>query len=86
MAKKFYYYVLVCNNKGVKFVTGVGRYDAVWDYTKPPKCMTKRDAEKLAVGLGLNGHRAFVVCMPYEIEDHIYNYNEYEMQFVAKGE
>lgn len=87
MAKKKYYYVLVCNTKYVCFVTKIDNANRVsyWDYKEKPLLMTKSRAEDMALGLNLNGHIAFVVSSDFEIEYHPYNYQNYYMYFKKRG-
>lgn len=85
MAKKNYYYVLVCTTEGAKFVTGTGNHHmAYWDVTKPPMNFSKDYAEDIANGLAWNGYFACVVCSKYEITQHPYNYEEYECEWKKK--
>lgn len=76
-AKKNYYYVLVVTTSGPKFVTSVHHKDkmAEWNEEESPKELGKYLAEDITMGLNFNGHLAYTVHMPFEIENHPYRYD-----------
>ena len=85
MAKKNYYYVLVCTSEGAKFVTGTGEHHmAYWDVTKPPMDFSKTYAEDMVNGLMFNGFIAYLVVSPIKYSHHPYNYEEYECEWKEK--
>lgn len=77
MAKKTnYYYVLVLTKTGPVFVTGEGDHHmAYWDRSKPPMELSRDYAKDMVIGLNLNGHMAFTVVMPFELETQPYCYD-----------
>lgn len=80
--KKNYYYVLVIQNYGPVFVTGIPeRNMAEWDKLKKPREFTREYARDIAMGLGLNGYLAYVVCQPYELDNQPYRYELGELEF-----
>ena len=81
--KKVHYYVLVMTEKGPKFVTKINYGDrtAEWDYKEKPLEIEKVWAEDLARGLTWNGHTAFVVAQPWEIDYNPYRYDSYEIKW-----
>lgn len=84
MAKKNYYYVLVCTTEGPKFVTGTGEHHvAFWDWEKTPYD-AKSYAEDMVNGLMWNGYLAYLVCSPIKISGHPYNYKDYEIEWKEK--
>ena len=77
MANKNYFYVLVLTDHGAVFVTGTGaHHTAFWDCKKAPLHFSKTYAEEMAWGLRLNGHTAYMVTVPYELENQPYRYSE----------
>lgn len=88
MDKKFHYYVLVVSERGPKFVTKVNYANktAEWNYEEKPLEMSKERAEDLVLGLCLNFNTAYVVCQPFEIDSHPYNYKDFELTFEEKEE
>ena len=85
MAKKNYYYVLVCTTEGPKFVTGIGEhYVAFWNCEKTPYNMSKSYAEDVVNGLMWNGYLAYLVCSSIKINSHPYNYEKYDIEWKEK--
>lgn len=85
--KKYHYYVLVFTNAGPVYVTSVDnstRYCYWNDEEKPYDFGSKSYAEETAVGLNCNLNSCVMVCSPYEIESHPYNYEYYECKFEKK--
>lgn len=88
MAKKtHHYYVLVFTSEGPVYVTKTDNMKKVayWEKDQTPKEVTKSDGEWLVIGLNLNGTSAQLVCSPFEIEMHPYNYEGYEVKIEKKG-
>ena len=79
-----YYYVLVCDDDGPKFVTDVKGRDAFWNDDEVPLGMSETRAEDVASGLRFNGFNAYTVFMGYELGFHPYNYKDYKVEFVKK--
>ena len=77
MAKKTnYYYVLVLTMAGPVFVTGVGdHHTAYWDRSKPPMELSRDYAKDMVLGLNLNGHMAYSVVLPFELDTQPYRYD-----------
>ena len=85
--KTHHYYVLVFTSEGPVYVTKTdnAKKVAYWEKDQTPKEVTKSDGEWLMIGLNLNGHSAQLVCSPFEIEMHPYNYKDYELKIEKKG-
>lgn len=77
-ARKSFYYVLVMTTDGPKFVTEVNNADktARWTGDAKPLAMSRERAEDLQVGLLWNFHAAYLVKMPFELEEQPYNYKD----------
>jgi len=75
--KKNFWYVIVMSNNGPVFVTKINYQDktAQWNKTEKPLELGKYEAQDLCLGLSLNFHMAFAVCVPYEIESQPYRYD-----------
>lgn len=80
---KNHYYVLVITDAGPKFVTKVdyGDKTAEWDYKEKPLEMSKSSAEDLVLGLNLNMHQSYLVCMQFEITNQPYRYNDWKISW-----
>lgn len=80
--KKNYYYVLVIQNYGPVFVTGVQpKHVAEWDRLEKPMEMSREYARDMAIGLTWNGYLAYVVCQPYELDNQPYRYKDGKLEF-----
>ena len=80
--KNYYYYVLVIQNYGPVFVTGVQpKHVAEWDRLKKPMEMSREYARDMAIGLTWNGYLAYVVCQPYELNCQPYRYEDGKLEF-----
>lgn len=76
MAKKTnHIYVLVMTDEGPKFVTSYEGKTAHWDKAEKPIELSKSMAESMTIGLAWNGHSAFVVSQPFEIDYQPYRYD-----------
>jgi len=83
MAKKNYYYVLVCTAYGAVFVTDIlPKHNAEWDKEKSPKAFSKDMAEDVAIGLMANGYTAYMVTMKWELTHQPYFYERGEFKWV----
>ena len=85
--KKNYYYVLVMTNHGPVFVTGIPeRRTAQWDKLEKPMEFSRDYARDVTIGLCVNGHMAYTVCQPYELNNQPYRYELGELEFKEKEE
>lgn len=82
-----WHYVLVFTKKGPVFVTGLGEHKtAFWEKNKVPKEFSKDFAESITLGLCLNFTNAVAVSVPYPLEHQPYNYKDYKINFIKKGD
>ena len=74
--KKNHWYIIVMGSDGPAFVTQVNYGDrtAQWNKDETPIEFDAEIAKDLALGLSLNFHTAFPVCVPYEMEKQPYYY------------
>ena len=86
--KKNYWYVLVLTGEGAKFVTSMSYRDktAYWDKLEVPKELGMETAKDLAMGLMLNGHLAYAVTVPYELDCQPYSYKTGHFEWVKNEE
>ena len=85
--KKNYYYVLVFTNEGPVYVTSVDNSNKMchWNEKKKPyEFGSKSYAEDIALGLNCNMNSCVMVCSPYEIDSHPYNYEYFDCKFEKK--
>lgn len=70
--KKYFYYVGVQSNNGMRFVTNVNNKNkyAIWNTEEKPLAMAQTVANDLAEALCWNGHIAVVVKSFFQLEDH----------------
>lgn len=87
MAKnKNHYFVMVCDEDGPKFVTGLGEhFTAYWNYNEPPMEFSKTMATEIVTGLSWSGCRAYLVQSTREDISHPYNYNKWCCQWIPRG-
>ena len=86
MAKKNYYYVLVFDSFGPRYVTGLGEHQmAFWDADKDPMDLGKSLAEDVTFGLRCNWFNAVTVCTPVKLEGQPYRYDEFEIEWKRKN-
>lgn len=71
--RKSYWYVLVIQNGNCAFVTGIDNRNRMsyWNTDETPKIFSRSGALSMVFGLRINGYRAFAVCHPYVLEDHL---------------
>lgn len=84
--RKNFYYVLVMTNTGPVFVTDIPeRNKAVWDRLKiPMEFGSKSYAQDVATGLKFNGHLAYMVVHPYELDYQPYLYSKGKFKWADK--
>ena len=83
--RKWHYYVMVFTNEGPKYVTKIlPNHYAEWKTDDKPLELSASWAEDIYTGLCLNFYTATLVKSRFEIEHHPYNYEDYDIQFVAK--
>lgn len=72
MARKFYYYVGVQTNDGMRFVTKINNSNRMsyWNLNEKPLEMTQMLATDIAEGLCMNCTTAVVVKSFFELADH----------------
>lgn len=86
-AKNNYYYVLVLTDNGPVFVTGEGEHKTCyWNKEKDPMEFSKNYAEQMTLGLCVNGHMAFCVAQPFEIDHQPYLYKKGHLEWVWNDE
>ena len=84
--KKSHNYILVLTNEGPKFVTKLNYSNgrtAEWDKLEKPLELDANIASDVTLGLNLNGHNAYRVSQPFEIETQpcMYNRGHYEWKW-----
>ena len=86
--KKNFWYVLVLENDGPAFVTKVeySNKTAYWNKLEKPLEMSMESAKDLTLGLNLNFHVAFTVCMPFALEEQPCSYNLGHFEWVYNKE
>ena len=85
--KKYHYYVMVFTDNGPKYVTSIlPHHMAEWKTEDKPLEMSASWAEDVYTGLCLNFFTAVLVKSRFEIENHPYNYKDYEIKFVEREE
>lgn len=86
--KKNFWYVIVMTDYGPVFVTSVDykSKEAHWDISKKPKEVGMYSARDLVVGLNLNGHLAYAICNPIELDSQPYNYEHYQIEWKEKSD
>lgn len=74
MALKYFYYVIVKTEDGVKFVTKIDNATktAYWDSKEKPLAFSKTYADDLALCLTLNFHLAFTLKSYHELQSQIF--------------
>ena len=82
--KKNYWYILVITDEGPKFVTNVdfGNKSAEWNKDEKPYELSEGWARDMTIGLNWNGHLAYPVCSPYEIDKHPYRYEDGYLKWI----
>ena len=84
--KKSYNYILVVTGEGPKFVTKINYSEgktAEWNKLEKPLEIDSDSANDIVIGLNLNGHIAFKVSQPFEIDHQpcMYNRGLYEWKW-----
>lgn len=81
--RKNHYYILVLSDFGSVFVTNNDREFSYWERTDVPMDYgSKKYAESEAYGLRLNGHKAYAITLPYELDYQPYLYDRGHWEWV----
>lgn len=86
--QKSFWYVIVMTDYGPVFVTSVdySNKTAHWNKKEKPMEFNKSIAQDLCLGLSINFHTSFAVCVPYELTTQPYVYDRGQFEWVWNKE
>lgn len=86
MAKsKNHHYVLVCTNRGPKFVTEIlPHHECKWSAEDAPLEMSATWADDMCTGLMWNGYPAYHVVVPYALESQPFIYKRGHFEWIEE--